>query len=128
MAGLSPTQRTMKLLRDQGVTCWPVERFISLPNRHGYRVDLFSIIDLLAISQHTTLGIQSCGSGFSAHLNKLTVEKSAESIEWLNGPRQLFLYGWRKVKYKRGSAALRWRPRIAEIRLDGDDLVFEEIG
>ena len=116
----------MKLLRDQGQICWIVERFISQAGPHGKRIDLFNIIDIISLTAHATIGIQSCGSGFSAHLEKLTVDKADETITWLNGPRELHLYGWRKTKLHRGSRAMRWRPRIAQIAIENDILVFTE--
>lgn len=124
---LSPTQRTMKLLRDQGQICWIVERFISQAGPHGKRIDLFNIIDIIALTADSTLGIQSCGQDFAAHLEKLTVEMADETITWLSGPRELHLYGWRKVKHKRGGTAMRWRPRVAVISLDeNDNIIFVE--
>lgn len=125
---VSPTQRTMKLLRDQGQICWVVERFISQAGPFGKRIDLFNIIDIIALTAHSTVGVQSCGQDFAKHLEKLTVEKADETITWLSGPRELHLYGWRKVKLKRGGTAVRWRPRIAIIELDDSgELVAREV-
>lgn len=124
---MSPTQRTMKLLRDQGQICWVVERFIAQAGPHGKRIDLFNIIDIIALTANSTIGIQSCGSDFAAHLEKLTVEKAEETITWLTGPRELHLYGWRKVKMKRGGKALRWKPRVALITLEKEAIIYTEL-
>lgn len=124
---MTPTQRTLKLLRDQGQISWIVERFISQAGPHGKRIDLFNIIDIIALTAHSTIGVQSCGQAFSEHLNKLTIEKAEETICWLTGPRELHLYGWRKVLLRRGSKAVRWRPRIALITLSADDIIAKEV-
>ena len=117
----------MQLLRNEGQICWVVERFISQAGPHGKRIDLFNIIDIIALTADSTIGVQACGSDFAEHLRKLTEEKAEESATWLDGPRQLHVYGWRKIKLNRGGIALRWRPRIAEIHLDGPDLVAIEV-
>lgn len=123
---MTPTQRSMQLLRNEGKICWVVERFISMAGPLGKRIDLFNIIDIIALTADSTIGIQSCGQDFASHLHKLTEVKADESACWLNGPRQLFVYGWRKTKLRRGSAAMRWRPRIAQIVMDGGDLLAIE--
>ena len=123
---MTPVQRTMQLLRNEGQICWVVERFISQAGPHGKRIDLFNIIDIIALTADSTIGVQACGSDFAEHVRKLTVEKADETFTWLTGPRELHLIGWRKVQMFRGSRALRWRPRIGHFTLDGDNVVFNE--
>jgi len=120
---MTPTQRTLKYLRDQGYECGMVERWVMIPKHPagGIRKDLFGIIDLLAIKGHETIGVQSTGQAFAEHHKKLTEEMRGETIGWLDtGVRQLLLIGWRKVKKVRGKKAMVWRPRLREYRyLDG---------
>ena len=73
MAGMSPTQRTMRELKNQGFVCAVVERFNAHVGRHGVRQDLFGIIDVLALDpQRGVVGVQACaGSGFADHFRKL---------------------------------------------------------
>lgn len=120
MASLSPTQRTLRALKQQGRVCAIVEKFNSYAGEHGRRIDLFGIIDVLALDpERGVVGIQSTGQDFAAHLRKLTEEKIQEVTDWLTTPgTSLELWGWRKVKLHRGSRAERWMPRVQEITMD----------
>ena len=105
------TERSLAYMRALGYHCWMVERFISFPKPHGQRVDLFNIIDILAINKTETIGVQSCGQDFAAHRRKIM--ESEWTPRWLECvDRELWLIGWRKLKVKRGGKAVRWRPRI----------------
>jgi hypothetical protein len=116
---LSPTQRTLRALREQGRVCDIVERYIAQAGPHGVRRDLFNIIDVLALDpQRGVVGIQSCGQDFAAHERKLVEERAQETHDWLSTPgTSLELWGWRKIKLKRGGKAERWAPRVKEITL-----------
>ncbi len=72
---MTPTQRTLKWLRDQGYLCGIVERFLAYAGTHGKRQDLFSIIDIIAIKPGVTVGVQSCGTAFSEHNKKFMAYK-----------------------------------------------------
>ena len=110
----SPTQRSLAYLRKKGLKAAVVERFIRAPHLPGggHRIDLFNIIDIIAIDGPETIGCQSCGTAFSQHHKKLFEEKAEEVRDWLaGGTRQLWLIGWRKLKVKRGGKAMHWKPR-----------------
>lgn len=109
MAGTSPTQRTLKALKEKGYRCGIVERFVGPLN---IRVDLFRIIDIIAIRDCQILGVQSCGQAFSEHHRKLTEEHEDATRDWLLAGGRLELWGWRKVKVKRGGKAMIWKPRV----------------
>jgi hypothetical protein len=117
---LSPTQRTLRELRNQGRVCAIVERFNAFVGEHGVRQDLFGIIDVLALDpERGVVGVQSCGQDFAAHERKLLEQRAQECIDWLSTPgTQLELWGWRKVKLKRGGLAERWQPRIRVFHLE----------
>lgn len=119
MSGLSPTQRTLRALREQGRVCAIVERWNAYAGPHGLRQDLFGIIDVLALDpERGVVGIQSCGSDFAAHYRKLTEERAQELSDWLSTPgTSLELWSWRKVKLQRGGKAVRWSPRIEKVVL-----------
>ncbi len=131
---ISPTSRTLAALRNLGLHPWMVERWIP-----GARIreDLFNIIDIIALDhggpakitdeagrtikgrfKGGVIGVQSCGQSFSAHWRKLTIEKAEMSRLWLetNGC-SLQLWGWRRLKVKRGGKAMKWTPRVKEITL-----------
>jgi len=119
---MTPTERTLKLLRELGFKPWPVERFNGFSGR---RTDLFNIIDYLAITEYSTIGIQSCGTAFAPHLKKLTEEELTNTIDWLScRNRKLILVGWRKVLMARGSKERIFKPRIAWLYLNHNGKVI----
>ena len=126
--GLSPTQRTLRALRDQGQVCAIVERFNQYAGPFGRREDLFGIIDVLALDpERGVVGIQCCGSDFKAHKDKILIEKAQETHDWLSTPgTALEIWGWRLIRLHRGAKALRWKPRVANIFLDNEGLNYEE--
>jgi hypothetical protein len=129
MAGLSPTQRTIRSLKEQGMRCAVVEKWNAYAGEFGKRIDLFNIIDILALDSTGVIGIQACGTDFKKHFEKLTVEHAEESIDWLKTPcTKLFIYSWRKLKLKRGGLAMRWTPRIVEITLQNFNIKLPEPG
>jgi len=118
------TERSLKYMRDQGYNCWMVERFIQHP-WPGHRIDLFNIIDILAINEVCTIGVQSCGQDFAAHKTKML--EGEHTLSWLEDTsRQLWLIGWRKLKKKRGGKAKYWVPRIGRFYLVKNEIIFEE--
>ena len=60
MAGLSPTQRTIRALRDQGLVCGIVERFNPHVGPHGIRQDLFGCLDIIALDPEQLTKSASC--------------------------------------------------------------------
>lgn len=110
MNKLSPTQRTLRQLREEGYICGIVERFNPYAGEHGKRQDLFGFIDIIAIKHDAICGIQSCGSDFPKH-NKRILENEF-ALKWLKAKGHIELWGWRKVKHKRGGKLMVWRPRV----------------
>ncbi len=110
MKGLSPTQRTLRSLRQEGYIVGIVERFNPYAGKFGITQDLFGIIDIIAIKHDAICGIQSCGQAFAAHNRKIL--ESEFAVEWLKVGGHLELWGWRKVKLKKDGVAMRWRPRV----------------
>lgn len=119
----TPTQRTIRELRNQGRVCAIVEKWNAFVGPHGVRQDLFGIIDVIALDpERGVVGVQSCGSSFAEHERKFFDERRQECIDWLSTPgTKLELWGWRKVKVKRGGKAERWSPRVREFVLDDFD-------
>lgn len=120
MASLSPTQRTLAAMREQGRLCGIVERFNQHVGQFGIRQDLFGFIDIIAIDPvDGIIAIQSCGQDISGHIKKLTEERNEAVFEWLKHAK-LEIWGWRKVKLNRGGLAMRWKPRVIDMVLDSD--------
>ena len=114
--GLTPTQRTLRALKQKGLVCAVVEKWIP---RARVRKDLFGIIDIIALDpSRGVVGVQSTGTDFAGHHNKLTQERAQECVNWLETPGAVLeLWGWRKIKAKRGGKATIWVPRVREYKL-----------
>jgi len=119
MKGLSNTQRTLRGLRQEGYIAGIVERWNPYAGKYGVRQDLFGVIDIIAIKHNAICGIQSCGSDFAEHNRKILANEFVP--EWLKAGGHLELWGWRKVKLKKGGKAMRWRPRVKVYRLEDFD-------
>ena len=126
------TQRTLALLKKQGLPCQVVEKWVSYPKKPGQpgppgvRIDLFNIIDILCLDyDRGVVGIQVCsGSGYAAHFRKITDEQRDNTRKWLATPGTVLeIWAWRKLKKVRGGKATIWEPRIVEIMLS--DIVRE---
>lgn len=117
---MTPTQRTIRALKDLGRVCGIVERFNQHVGPCGIRKDLFGFIDIISLDpQRGVVGIQSCGQDFAGHLRKITEERSAEVTEWLRTPgAHLELWSWRKVKKVKGGKAMVWSPRVKNVTLE----------
>ena len=117
MKGLSLTQRTLRALRQEGYICGMVERFNPHAGRFGRHQDLFGIFDIIGIMPRGICGIQSCaGSGFAEHDRRIL--GSEFSPEWLRAGGHIELWGWRKIKAKRGGKLMVWRPRLKVYSLE----------
>jgi len=120
--GLSPTQRTLRALRDQGRIVDISEKWVIKPKHPagGFRKDLFGFVDLVCLDvERGIIAIQSCGQNYSEHLRKIMDSECTENvIEWLKCGGCLELWAWRKVKLKRGGKAMRWQPRVKVFTLE----------
>jgi len=114
MAKDSPTQRTLRALRDQGMKCGMVERYVAKAGPFGKKFDLFGIIDIIALDPiKGIIGIQSTGIGFREHYLKMVNDHGQDTLDWIRTPgASLQLWGWRKVKVKCGGKAMIYEPRI----------------
>ena len=124
----SPVQRTKAKLRDQNILHWIVERNFPPSRKYpkGCKEDFLHIIDLIALD-NGVIGVQVCGSDWAPHVRKITQEHAGNTIAWLQQPgTRLELWGWRKVKKKRGGKLMVWKPRIADILLVGNKFLVEE--
>jgi len=115
MKGLSPTQRTLRQLRQEGRICGIVERFNRFGGEFGIRQDLFGFIDLIALDPiKGIIGVQCCGrSGHAEHKRKILENEFAP--EWIKAGGKIEIWSWGKQKLRRGSKAERWKPKIEEI-------------
>jgi hypothetical protein len=90
---VTPTQRSLAYLREQGYRVAIVERW----NPHArIRQDLFGVLDLLAVRDGVTLGVQTTsGSNVSARVKKIADAEAVPALRqagWL-----IHVHGWRKA-------------------------------
>lgn len=132
---MSSTTRTLKALRDMGYESDICERFIPAgPGRaFGNRRDLFNLFDIICFNSDSsgeslvlpsTWGIQCFTTAWKEHLDKIK-EHELLVKKWLNAGNGIELWGWRKLKVKRGGKAVRWTPRIIRFQLAGPGLDYD---
>lgn len=89
----SPTQRTLKHLRDQGCIAQVVEKW----SPHAkIRQDLFGVVDVLGITpEGVTIAVQATsGSNVSSRVQKIA---DAPMTPWMRKAGwKLVVFGWRK--------------------------------
>lgn len=84
------TQRTTKMMRDQGYMVATVEYYNAYTRRKN---DLFGCIDLLAIGNGETIAIQvTSKSNMSARIKK--IEASEALPEMLRSKWRILVHGW----------------------------------
>jgi hypothetical protein len=88
----SPTQRSLKYLREQGYTVAVTEKW----NPHArIRLDLFGFVDLLAIKEGQTLAIQTTSaSNFADRRAKILEHDNLSKV--LSAGWSVHVHGWRK--------------------------------
>lgn len=91
--GTSPTQRSLKRLREAGYTVQVVERW----NPHAkIRQDLFGFIDVLAIKAGEVLAVQACSRGDVAARVQKIADHANVGIVRQAGIR-IEVHGWAKM-------------------------------
>lgn len=112
---MTPTQRTLQALRKMGHLAAVVEKW----NAHAkVRQDLFGFIDIVAVTEHETIGIQCTSGSNLAGRRKKILDLHDKPQAWLRAGNLIELWGWRKLKVKRGGTAIRWEPRVERITLE----------
>jgi hypothetical protein len=89
---MTPSQRSIKYLKDQGFKVANVESYNAFTKR---KHDLFGCIDLLAIGDNQTLAVQvTSKSNMKARINKIS---EAEAFpEMLRSGWRVIVHGWWK--------------------------------
>lgn len=108
---MTPTQRSLKYLREQGFTVAITERWNSYAR---IRQDLFGFIDLVAIRRgdDNVLAIQTTvGSVVSERIKKIASLDAA--LVWLDTGSRIVVHGWRKAG-ERGKRKT-WQVREIEV-------------
>jgi hypothetical protein len=112
-------QRTLAALREAGYLADKAEQWIQYAPqdsrrkiRPGERKDLFGWIDVIGLAPGKILAVQVCGSDVAAHIRKIEVERGGAFRAWIGAGGAAEVWGWRKVKAKRGGKAMVWKPRV----------------
>lgn len=107
---MSPTARSLKLLRERGYFCQVVEKWNAFAR---IRQDLFGFIDVLAMKGNELLAVQSTSDGnVLARVHKIL--SSPLAPVWLeSASRRLVVQGWAK-RGLRGKRK-KWECREVEI-------------
>lgn len=107
---MSPMQRSLASLRDDGWIAEKVEQWIP---RANIRKDLFGVADIVAakVGERPLLVQTTTGQNFAAHQDKIL---ASEHLPVLLDSFRIVLHGWSKHKLKRGGKAERWELREAE--------------
>jgi hypothetical protein len=108
----SPTQRSLKYMRDQGYVAQVVERYNPYAK---VRVDLFGFIDIVAIdtARNQLVGVQvTSQSNVSARIKK--VQDLGTPYYWCKAGGRIEVHGWAK----KGKAKTRKTWQITVTQLD----------
>lgn len=106
---MTPTQRSLKALRDDGFLVEVVEKWIPFP-KPGHRKDFLGVFDLLGVHPQTgvTIAVQTTsGTNRSARRQKLVdaeqVINACIGAGWI-----IEVHSWTARKIKRGGVAIRY--------------------
>jgi hypothetical protein len=108
---MTPTSRTLKLLRNEGKIAEVTEKWNAFTHQ---RKDLFGFIDIIAldVKSSTTWGIQCTSTGnINARIKKICNECKDNALAWLNTGNKIEVIGWSK-KGKKGKRKLWQATRI----------------
>jgi hypothetical protein len=110
----SPTQRSLKLLRDAGYICHIVEKYNSFTRT---RNDCYGFGDILACkaSQNGSQLVQTTSrANLNARINKILA--IPEAVVWLRAGNGILVHGWSKMG-KAGKRKL-WHCEVRCINFD----------
>ena len=102
---MTPTQRSLALLRGQGYTADVVERWIP---RANVRKDLFGIFDIIAIRDGETLAVQCTTTGVASRCRKIAEAPTIDAVRAAGWG--VVVHGWRKV-----GKPPRWACRVVDL-------------
>lgn len=96
MSKISPTQRTLKHMRDKGYVCQVVEHWNPWAR---VRQDLYGFIDVLCLGGGEIVGVQSTSYGnVSARINKIAEHENVAAVR--NAGIRILVHGWDGAKLR----------------------------
>jgi hypothetical protein len=124
----SPTQRTMAEIRK--MPGYELVQIVEHFNGWGKcRQDLFGFIDVLAIIDGQTVGIQVTAAGVTDRIKKIQTEAKDACIKCLKAGWRIEVHGWRKIQVptSKGGSVERYMQRriLIEQGSDGELFAYE---
>ena len=106
MAGKSPTQLSLELMRARGYTCQVVEHWNPFAR---IRQDLFGFIDVLCLGDGEIIGVQTTSR---AHISTRAakIKEHENLLPVLDAGIRIIVHGWAKNKSNR------WEVKESEIK------------
>jgi hypothetical protein len=112
----SPTQRTLKLLRDMGANAIVLERWNQWARR---RMDVWGA-DILALHGRLLMAIQATSDANHSHrVTKAIADPNVRN--WLDGGVAFYIYSWGK-KGPRGKRKV-WKVKITQLITNADNSI-----
>jgi hypothetical protein len=101
----SPTQLSLKKLREEGYTCWITEHWNSYAR---IRQDLFGFIDILALKGKETLAVQTTtATNMSARVKKIGDHENVGPVR--EAGWTIHVHGWHQDDKKK------WHCKIKDV-------------
>lgn len=93
---MTPTQRTLALMRSKGFYCEVVERHIP----HSFiKKDLAGFLDIVCLGDNETIGIQvTSASNVSARVKKITEHENVAAVR--KAGWRILVHGWNGSKLR----------------------------
>jgi hypothetical protein len=89
---MSPTQRSLKLMRERGYLAEVVEKWIPVVKQ---RKDLYGFIDILCISPEGIVGVQATSaSNMASRIAKIANHENLGAVR--GAGIRILVHGWRK--------------------------------
>lgn len=108
----SPTQLTLKRLREEGWSPWIVEHW----NPHSRtRQDLWNFGDILAQRLDSPPLIVQTTSYGNVSARKKKILDNDDAYIWVKSGNLIEIHGWHKKPLKKGSKAMRWQVRVVSL-------------
>jgi len=103
---LSPTQLSLKKLRDEGYIAWVVETYNHITKT---RRDLWNFADILAIRKDDILAVQATSySNISSRVKKISLAEDVDAVR--EAGIRIEVWGWHQPRGK----WTKWKVRIVD--------------
>ena len=114
---ISPTQLSLKMMREQGYYAEVVERYNSFTKK---RNDLFGFVDVLCLKPGEVVGVQTTSySNLSARIKKIREHEHFKIVT--DAGIRVICHGWHKVNNRWKVREVEVPPQNAELSVDNVD-------